>query len=156
VCPRLSGQAPLTDLGAGFVSRREQQRSQVSPKRRVAGFGLWAITTNLVFLGLLLIAALRLAPSYFEYLTVKDIVMRAVVEQPVFGETAPQLRNRLAALLVTNQVHGVEIDDIAIYPERGVIVVDARYETRFPLFWILDAVMKFDDLVIETAPVGRS
>lgn len=138
------------------MSRREQQRSQVSPKRRDAGFSLWAMTTNLVFLGLLLIAALRVAPSYFEYLTVRDMVMRAVVEQPVSGETVPQLKNRLAALLVTNQVRGIEIDDIAIYPERGVIVVDARYETRFPLFWILDGVMQFDDLVFETTPVGRS
>jgi hypothetical protein len=138
------------------VGRREQQRSQVSTKRRDAGFGLWAITTNFVFLGLLLIAALRVAPSYFEYLTVKDIVMRAVVEQPVSGETVPQLKNRLAALLVTNQVRGIQIEDIAIYPERGVIVIDARYETRFPLFWILDGVMQFDDLIFETTPVGRS
>jgi hypothetical protein len=138
------------------VSRRELQRSQVSPKRRHAGFGLWAITTNLVFLGLLLIAALRMAPTYFEYLAVKDILLRAVVEQPVSGETVPQLRNRLAALLVTNQVRAVEIDDIAIYSERGVIVVDARYEVRFPLVWILDGVMQFDDLVIQTTPVVRS
>ena len=139
-----------------FVSRLEQQRSQVKPKRRDAGFGLWAMTTNLVFLGLLLIAALRVAQSYCEYLTVRDMVMRAVVEQPVSGETVPQLKNRLAALLLTNQVRGIEIDDIAIYPERGVIVIDARYETRFPLFWILDGVMQFDDLVFETTPVGRS
>jgi hypothetical protein len=138
------------------VSRRELQRSQVSPKRRDAGFGLWAITTNLVFLGLLLIAALRMAPTYFEYLAVKDILLRAVVEQPVSGETVPQLRNRLAALLMTNQVRGVVIDDIAIYSERGVIVVDARYEVRFPLVWILDGVMQFDDLVIQTTPVVRS
>lgn len=138
------------------MSRRELQRSQVSPKRRHAGFGLWAITTNLVFLGLLLIAALRMAPTYFEYLAVKDILLRAVVEQPVSGETVPQLRNRLAALLMTNQVRGVEIDDIAIYSERGVIVVDARYEVRFPLVWILDGVMQFDDLVIQTTPVVRS
>jgi len=138
------------------MSRRELQRSQVSPKRRSAGFSLWTITTNLTFFGLLLITALRVAPSYFEYLTVKDIVMRAVVEQSVSSETVPQLRSRLATLLETNQVRGVEINDIAIYPERGVIVVDARYETRFPLFWILDGVMQFDDLVIEATPVGHS
>jgi hypothetical protein len=57
---------------------------------------------------------------------------------------------------MTNQVRGVEIDDIAIYSERGVIVVDARYEVRFPLVWILDGVMQFDDLVIQTTPVVRS
>ena len=138
------------------MSRRGLKRSQVIPKRRSAGFSLWAITTNLTFFGLLLITALRVAPSYFEYLTVKDIVMRAVVEQSVSSETVPQLRSRLATLLETNQVRGVEINDIAIYPERGVMVVDARYETRFPLFWILDGVMQFDDLVIEATPVGHS
>ena len=138
------------------MSRRGLKRSKVSPKRRSAGFSLWAITTNLTFFGLLLITALRVAPSYFEYLTVKDIVMRAVVEQSVSSETVPQLRSRLATVLETNQVRGVEINDIAIYPERGVIVVDARYETRFPLFWILDGVLQFDDLVIEATPVGHS
>ena len=138
------------------MSRRELQRSQVSPKRRNAGFNLWAITTNLAFFGLLLIAVLRVAPDYFEYLTVKDIVTRAVIEQPVSGETVPQLRSRLATLLETNQVRGIEIDDITIYSERGVILVDARYETRFPLFWILDGVMQFDDLVIEATLVGHS
>jgi len=138
------------------VSRRVLQRSQVSAKRHNAGFSLWAVTTNLTFFGLLLIAALRVAPDYFEYLTVKDIVTRAVVEQPVSGETVPQLRSRLATLLETNQVRGIEIDDITIYSERGVIVVDARYETRFPLFWILDGVMQFDDLIIEATPVGHS
>ena len=138
------------------MSRRVLQRSQVSAKRHNAGFSLWAVTTNLTFFGLLLIAALRVAPDYFEYLTVKDIVTRAVVEQPVSGETVPQLRSRLATLLETNQVRGIEIDDITIYSERGVIVVDARYETRFPLFWILDGVMQFDDLVIEATLVGHS
>ena len=138
------------------MSRRVLQRSQVSAKRHNAGFSLWAVTTNLTFFGLLLIAALRVAPDYFEYLTVKDIVTRAVVEQPVSGETVPQLRSRLATLLETNQVRGIEIDDITIYSERGVIVVDARYETRFPLFWLLDGVMQFDDLVIEATPVGHS
>ena len=138
------------------MSRRELQRSQVSPKRRNAGFNLWSITTNLAFFGLLLIAVLRVAPDYFEYLTVKDIVTRAVIEQPVSCETVPQLRSRLATLLETNQVRGIEIDDITIYSEKGVIVVDARYETRFPLFWILDGVMQFDDLVIEATLVGRS
>ena len=138
------------------MSRRELQRSQVSPRRRNAAVSLWAITTNLALFGLLSIAALRVAPGYFEYVTVKNIVLRAVVEQPEYGETVPQLRSRLATLLGTNQVRGVEVNGITIYPERGVIVVDARYEARFPLFWILDGVMQFDDLVIETTAVGRS
>jgi hypothetical protein len=37
-----------------------------------------------------------------------------------------------------------------------VIVIDARYEKRFPLFWILDGVMNFDDLVVETTQADRT
>jgi hypothetical protein len=48
------------------------------------------------------------------------------------------------------------LGDIDIYRERGVIVIDANYEKRFPLFWILDGVMKFEDLVVETVPTGRT
>jgi len=49
----------------------------------------------------------------------------------------------------------VSAEDIAVYKERGVVVIDANYEKRFALFWILDGVLKFEDLKVETAPTGR-
>ena len=66
------------------------------------------------------------------------------------------LKMRLAKLLNTNQVYDLSVDNIKVYRERGVIVIDARYEKRFPLFWILDGVMNFDDLVVETTQADRT
>ena len=44
----------------------------------------------------------------------------------------------------------MNIEDIEISRERGRLVIDATYERRFPLIWIIDGVMRFDDLVVET------
>jgi len=95
-------------------------------------------------------------PSYLEYLTIKDLITRAAEEHDPRTETVTDLRSRLAKLLNTNQVKDTTIGDIEVYRERGVIVIDANYEKRFPLFWILDGVMKFEDLVVETAPTSRT
>ncbi len=100
--------------------------------------------------------ALRVVPSYMEYRTIKDLITRAAEEYDPRSETITDLRVRLAKLLNTNHIYDTSIDDIKVYRERGAIVIDANYEKRFPLFWILDGVMKFEDLIVETAPTGRT
>ena len=111
---------------------------------------------NLLLLGAILVMALRVVPSYLEYLTVRDLITRAAEEHDPRTETLTDLRSRLVKLLNTNQVKDTKIGEIEVYRERGVIVIDANYEKRFPLFWILDGVMKFEDLVVETAPMSRT
>jgi hypothetical protein len=133
-----------------FVARQPMRRAGVQ------GFNVWAVSLNLLLLGALLVMALRVVPSYMEYLTIKDLITRAAEEYDPRSETVTDLRVRLAKLLNTNQIYDTSIDDIEVYRERGAIVIDANYEKRFPLFWILDGVMKFEDLIVETAPTGRT
>ena len=133
-----------------FVARQPMRRAGVK------GFNVWAVSLNLLLLGALLVIALRVAPSYMEYLTIKDLITRAADEYDPRSETVTDLRVRLAKLLNTNQIYDTSIDDIEVYRERGAIVIDANYEKRFPLFWILDGVIKFEDLIVETAPTGRT
>ena len=130
--------------------------NQFSPTNRAMGFNIWAMSINLLLLGALLVMALRIVPTYMEYLTVRDLITRAAQEYDPRNETVTDLKVRLAKLLNTNQVYDTSIDDIEVYRERGVVVIDANYEKRFPLFWILDGVMKFDDLIVETGPTGRT
>ena len=127
-----------------FVARQPMRRAGVQ------GFNIWAVSLNL------LVMALRVVPSYMEYLTIKDLITRAAEEYDPRSETVTDLRVSSAKLLNTNQIYDISIDDIEVYRERGAIVIDANYEKRFPLFWILDGVMKFEDLIVETAPTGRT
>ena len=132
-----------------------KQMISVDGKFYSRGFGIWTFSLNLLLLGASLVLLLRLLPGYFEYMAVKDLITRAAAEHDPRNETIPDLRTRLSKLLHTNQIYDTAIDDIQIYREGGDIVIDARYEKRFPLVWILDGVMKFDDLIVETAPAGR-
>ena len=137
---------------------RRHRVLQKQPVRRASaqGFNVWVVSINLLLLGALLVMALRIGPSYAEYLTIKDLITRVAAEYDSRSETLTDLRGRLAKLLSTNQNYDTSIDGIEIYRERGAIVIDANYEKRFPLFWILDGVMRFDDLIVETAPTGRT
>ena len=98
----------------------------------------------------------RVMPSYMEYPTIKALITRGAEEYDPRSETVTDLRVRFAKLLNTNQIYDTSIDDIEVYRERGAVVIDANYEKRFPLLWILDGVMKFEELIGETAPTGRT
>ena len=120
------------------------------------GFSIWILSFSLLLLGAGLLMILRLRPGYIEYMTVKDLISRAAAEHDARTDIIPDLGTRPAKLLTTHQINNTTIQDIRIYRERGVIVIDANYEYRFSLVWILDGVMKFDDLIVETGPAGRT
>ena len=120
------------------------------------GFSIWTLSFSLLLLGAGLLMILRLRPGYIEYMTVKDLISRAAAEHDARTDIIPDLGTRPAKSLTTHQINDTTIQDIRIYRERGVIVIDANYENRFSLVWILDGVMKFDDLIVETGPAGRT
>ncbi len=128
----------------------------VSNMRRQRGFTFWGVAFNALVLGGFLVLVLRIAPSYMTYMTVKDIVERAAAEYDPKTETLQDIRTHLRKLLNTSQIYDINVDEIEIYRDRGKVIIDATYEMRFPLVWIVDGVMVFDDLVVEAAGSGSA
>ena len=137
------------------MQRNQTAHSTPLSRRQMRGFSIWSLSLSLLLGGLLMLA-LRIMPIYAEYLTVRDVIVRAAAQHDSETQPLADLRVRIAKLLKANRVDDTSIDEIEIYRDRGFIVVDANYEKRFPLFWILDGVMKFDDLVIKTKSKGRT
>ena len=137
------------------MQRNQTAHSKPLSRRQMRGFSIWFLSLNLLLGGLLMLA-LRIMPIYAEYLTVRDVIVRAAAQHDSETQPLADLRVRIAKLLKANQVDDTSIDEIEIYRDRGFIVVDANYEKRFPLFWILDGIMKFDGLVIKTKSKGRT
>lgn len=137
------------------MQRNQTAQSKPLSRRQMRGFSIWSLSLSLLLGGLLMLA-LRIMPIYAEYLTLRDVIVRAAAQHDSETQPLADLRVRIAKLLKANQVDDTSIDEIEIYRDRGFIVVDANYEKRFPLFWILDGVMKFDDLVIKTKSKGRT
>ena len=109
----------------------------------------WGIALNIFIFGSFLVLALRVAPFYMTYLTVKDIVERAAEEYDPKSQSLADVRTRIRKLLNTSQVYDIAAEDIEVFRDNGKVIINATYEVRFPLVWIIDGVMVFDDLLIE-------
>ena len=122
-------------------------RSSIYSRQR--GFSVWGIALNLLLLGAVLVVVLRVVPLYIEYLTVKDVIARAGDDFDPRKQGLGDIRTHIRKLFNTSQVHVIAADDVEIFREKGAVVIDATYEVRFPLVWIIDGVMVFDDLRVE-------
>lgn len=104
------------------------------------------ILTIAIMVGFFVMSAIRIAPSYTEYLVVKETVIRVVEEYDENRDTPATLRNTLAKYFNTNQIKGISPREVIIKREKGRIVINSNYEKRIPLVWRIDAVVRYDDL----------
>ncbi len=117
-----------------------------SPGRQ-KGLGFLALLVIAVMVGFFVMAGIRIAPGYFEYLTVRDVVGGIAAGYDQQEDSFADIRRALATDLNTNQVKSINYREIEIAREDGEVVIDASYEQRIPLVWRIDAVVKYDDLV---------
>jgi hypothetical protein len=111
--------------------------------------GLLGMLVVTIMAGVYIMAAIRLIPSYIEYLTVRDVTMVVAEEFKPGVDSASDIRRALAGYLNTNQVKAITERDTVIRREQGKLYIDNSYEDRIPLFWRIDLVMRYDDLVFE-------
>ena len=68
------------------MKRNRSEFFSANQRHNSRGFNIVTLFLNLPLLGLLLVAVLRIVPSYMEYLTVRDLITRAA------QSTIPRLR----------------------------------------------------------------
>ncbi len=118
-------------------------------RHRQSGMSILGMLFIGIMVGFFVMVGLRMSPSYFEYLTIKDAVTKTATEYDADKKTLRQLRTRVTNLFITNQVYGYDPDDVKIYRKDGKTYIDANYEARIHVVGRIDAVMNFDDLKLE-------
>ncbi|MEZ5570084.1 MAG: DUF4845 domain-containing protein [Halioglobus sp.] len=116
-------------------------------QRKQAGMSILGTLIVLIMAGFFVMCALRMGPLYFEYLSVRDIISRTVVDPETAGESNTAIRGRLETIFNTNRISALKAREIEIYRKDGNTFIDASYEARLPIVWRIDAVLKFDDLL---------
>ena len=125
-------------------------------RRGQAGMSLPGMLIIVIMAGFFVLCAIRMAPAYFEYLSVRDIISRTAVDPESADKSIGNIRRKFETVFHTNQIDGLKAREIEIYRKDGKTYIDARYEVRLPIFWRIDAVLNFDDLfyaVGEAEPV---
>ncbi|MEM9396346.1 MAG: DUF4845 domain-containing protein [Pseudomonadota bacterium] len=134
-CDGRFGEPPMRCGGHFYRSPARQQ-----------GMGMLGILTIAIMVGFFVMSAIRIAPSYTEYLVVKETVIRVAEEYDENRDTPATLRNTIAKYFNTNQIKGISPREVIIKREKGRIVINSNYEKRIPLVWRIDAVVRYDDL----------
>ena len=116
---------------------------------RQAGMSILGTLAILLMLGFFAMCAIRMAPPFFEYLSVKDIVARIAMDPDSRDDTNSDIRRKLANIFNTNQIYELDPKDVEVYTKSGNTYIDANYEVRQPVMWRIDSVLKFDDLIYQ-------
>ncbi|MEM8560784.1 MAG: DUF4845 domain-containing protein [Pseudomonadota bacterium] len=103
-----------------------------------------------IMVGFFVMCAIKMVPRYLEYLSVKKIVTTIAQEYNPDEQNLGDIRRRVDTMFNTNQIYDLQPKDVEIFHEKGKTYIDANYEVRVPVVGIIDAVMTFDDLQIET------
>ncbi len=118
------------------MKTRQQQRGMSLP-------GMIAVA---IMVGFFVMCAIRMLPLYFEYLSVREIVEKVAAEYDPDTNSIADIRRRLDNLFNTNQIYSLKPRAVEVFRKDGKTYIDASYEARVPVFWRIDAVLKFDDL----------
>ena len=116
-------------------------------RKHQGGMSIPAILVILMMVGFFVMCAIRMAPPYFEYLSVKDIVGSIATEADPQTVTIGDIRRRVASMFNTNQIYELDPRDVEVYRKEGKTYIDASYEVRVPVMGRIDAMLRFDDLV---------
>jgi hypothetical protein len=100
-----------------------------------------------IMVGFFVMCIIRMAPPYFEYLSVRDIIEQVVMEHDPQTQSIGQIRRRIDNLFNTNQIYELHHKDVEVFRKDGKTFIDASYEVRIPVMGRIDAVLKFDDLM---------
>ena len=119
----------------------------MNTRKRQAGMSIPGMLAIAIMVGFFIMCAIRMAPPYFEYLSVKNIIEQIVVEHEPQTESIGQIRRRIANMFNTNQIYELQPNEVEVFRKDGKTYIDASYEVRLPVMGRVDAVLKFDDLM---------
>lgn len=107
--------------------------------------GWLAAVTIILFIATCLI---KIGPIYLENLTVKQILTQVSEEASSAGLNKNEVRDRIGKRFTINTVKGIGIKEVLITTKGNQITIDGNYEVQRHLFFNIDVVVIFDDLVM--------
>ena len=115
-------------------------------RQRQSGMSIPGILAIMIMVGFFVMCGVRMAPPYFEYLSVKKILSDIAVEHNAETLSIRQIRLKLSNIFNSNQIYELDYKDVEIFRKNGKTYMDGNYEVRLPVMGRIDMVLKFDDV----------
>ncbi len=115
---------------------------------RQSGEGLTSMLFTLIFIGCVVLVALRVIPLYIEYFQVTSS-LESLAEDPRTSQMSlREIKNNLMRRMRDiNNVERVKDENITIAKKEGLITISVNYEARVPMIANFDLVASFNKSV---------
>ncbi len=107
------------------------------------GATLYALIVVMTLLAIIIFAGLKISPAYID----NQIISNALNNMRESGDLrSMSLRDIRTSISRTMTANGASwsSDSLDQIEENGVDYIQVKYEKRVPMFWNIDAVVKFD------------
>lgn len=98
------------------------------------------------------ITAIKLGPVYLDDYQVKRVLENAGKEFSMGNVSKSQIRESIGKGFDVNNINSIDPKDIAVEEEHGAVMLSLDYEVRVPMFYNVDAIVKFSHRV----PISKS
>jgi hypothetical protein len=116
------------------------------------GTSFFSMLIVLMMAGTLLSIAFKIYQPYLNHLTIKSIIENVVQDYDELRKPIPVIRSDINKRLDINQVDLPTPDALVMVNDKGLLKFDLKYEVRLPMFFNVDAVIKFSEYYEAVVP----
>jgi hypothetical protein len=112
---------------------------------RERGASILSILIVIMVAGVFFTVGFKLYTPYWEHLSIKSVVEGVVTDRQELEKPIHDIRRDIDRRLGINQVRLPDREALKIKLEEGTYYFDLVYERRVPMFYNVDAVVKFEE-----------
>jgi hypothetical protein len=113
-------------------------------RNRQKGASFLSIMLVLIIGGIFFSVGFKLYPAYWDYKLVDSVLTDVSSSPDELSKSMAQLRRDIDKKLYINQVRLPSKESLVVEQDKGVIRFTLDYEARVPMFYNVDAVVKFN------------
>lgn len=120
--------------------------------RREKGASIFSMLIVLMMAGSLLATAFKIYQPYLDHMTIKSVLENITVDYDELRKPISTIRSDINKRLHINQVSLPDKEALVIEDDKGVLKFTLQYEVRLPMFFNVDAVIKFSEYFEAVVP----
>ena len=121
-------------------------------RHKQAGASFLSTLTIILVAGVFFSVAFKLYPAYLDYMTVDSVLSKVILDSDELRKTPKSLKRDLNKKWNINQIRLPSQESLIIRRKEGVITIYLDYEVRVPMFFNVDAMVKFEKQYEAIAP----
>lgn len=121
-------------------------------RRKQEGASFLSTLTIILVVGVFFSVAFKLYPAYMDYMTVDSVLSKVILDSDELRKDPKSLKRDLNKKWNINQIRLPSQESLIIRRKEGVITFYLDYEVRVPMFFNVDAMVKFEKQYEAIAP----